>query len=185
LPRAPDRVASTPLRRRRRSTRFGLRPGTGEARCRDVRVCVATCGATTCRTDASADVRDARSPTPRASGSAALRVRPRRDGDSARTPSGVLAGTGSAADRFEQQVALPCKYASSSSRSGNRRLAAAVILWSGTQGHGRSSVQRACTANGQSEDRKTSKSTSVKPAEERQRGRAQPIRLYGLQTVSP
>jgi hypothetical protein len=136
LPRVSERVASTSLRCRRGSTQPALRLGSGEARCRDGRVCVVTCDFASCRTEASADVRCNAFIPLRASGSAVPGACPLRKGDSVRTPSGVLSGTGNVADRFECQVALPRKYTSCSSRSGSRGLAAAVILCSGPKGTG-------------------------------------------------
>jgi hypothetical protein len=45
--------------------------------------------------------------------------------------------------------------------AGDSRLAAAVILWSGAQGQGRSNARDACIASAQLEDRKTSRLSSV------------------------
>jgi hypothetical protein len=112
--------------RKHPSPRFG--PGSGEARCDNGRACVVTCGVASCRTKASAPVRDNAFIELRASGFVVVRACPSDSEDSLRTPSGVLPETGNVADWFEPVVALPRKYAPSSSRSGSRRLAAVVTL---------------------------------------------------------
>jgi hypothetical protein len=140
----------------------------------------------TCRMAASATVR--RTACIRPSGirlRCRLGLAPLDIGGTVRTPSGVCSATGSAAVRFERIGGFAPQIHRKLLSSRESSTCRCGVLWSGAQGHGRSSVRFACISNGQSEDRKTSWLIPVIPAGKRRRGRAQPIRLYGLQAVSP
>jgi hypothetical protein len=60
--------------------------------------------------------------------------------------------------------------------AGDSRLAAAVILWSGAQGQGRSNARDACIASAQLEDRKTSRLISANLWKNSEEGE---LNLYG------
>jgi hypothetical protein len=145
-----------------------------------------TSGCVPNRTPASADARlSANKP----SGAIRLRCRsglaPLDVGVSEHSPSGLCSETGCAVGRRGSLGDFAPQNHRSFLSVRDSRLAAAVILWSGAQGQGRSIVRDACIASAQPEDRKTSRLSSVKPAEQQRRGRAQPIWLYGLWAVSP
>jgi hypothetical protein len=114
------------------------------------------------RTPASADVRFSANSSP---GAIRLHCRPGLapfDGEgSDHTPSGVCSETGCAVERFESLGDFAPQIHRRLLLLGDSRLAAAVILWSGAQGQGRSNARDACIASAQLEDRKTSRLISV------------------------
>jgi hypothetical protein len=114
------------------------------------------------RTPVSADVRFSADASP---GGIRLRCRPGlapcgREG-SAHTPSGVCSETGCAVERFESLGDFAPQIRRRLILLGDSRLAAAVILWSGTQGQGRSNARDARITSAQLEDRKTPRLISV------------------------
>jgi hypothetical protein len=141
--------------RKHPNPRFGM--GSGEALCNDVRVCVVTCDLASCRTEASAHVRYTASIS-----ASSIRLRWPGGLPSRQRRLGPYSFGRALRDRKCSRSVrangwlCPANTPPCSSRSGSRRLAAVVTLWSGTQGHGRSSVRFACISNGQSEDRKSS-----------------------------
>jgi hypothetical protein len=114
------------------------------------------------RTPASADARFSANSSP---GAIRLRCRwglaPLGREDSAHTPSGVWPVTGCAVEQFELLGDFAPQIHRTFGLLGDSRLAAAVILWSGTQEQGRSNARDACIASAQLEDRKTSRLISV------------------------
>jgi hypothetical protein len=140
------------------------------------------------RTPASADARFSADCSP-----GAIRLRCRRglapfeSKGSAHTPSGVCPETGCAVERFGSLGDFAPQIHRTFGLLGDSRLAAAVILWSGAQGQGRSRARDACIASAQLEDRKTPRLISVNLRKNSEGGELNPYgsTIFGQNLRSP